>query len=201
MKNKKFIITVSVFLAVSLTLGLTAAAAYDSSEDPIISLSYLQNIFKAQIIEEIDERISELEDRIADGYEDRDTESDTEETEDTETETGTETEEIYTPPGEETTPQDQTSSSSYEVIKLSKGDALYAVSACDIMLRSGSALCIAPDANQGIADYTSAEEILGGMPFTKNHMCLIPRGDGRGLLATSESVYIMIRGDYTIVEG
>ena len=199
MKNKKFIITVSVFLAVSLTLGLTAAAAYDSSEDPIISLSYLQNIFKAQIIEEIYERISELEDRIADGYEDRDTESDTEETEDTEAET--ETEEIYTPPGEETTPQDQTLSSSYEVIKLSKGDAVYAVSACDIMLRSGSALCIAPDANQGIADYTSAEEILGGMPLTKNHMCLIPRGDGRGLLATSETVYIMIRGDYTIVEG
>jgi len=48
---------------------------------------------------------------------------------------------------------------------------------------------------------TTAAEIYNAQALTKNHMCLIPRGDGRGVRATSESVFIMIRGDYTIVEG
>ena len=47
---------------------------------------------------------------------------------------------------------------------------------------------------------TDASEIYNGYSLTKNHLCLIPRGDGRGVVATSDSVYIMVRGDYTIVE-
>lgn len=187
MKNKKFIILMSAAAALTAALGITVAAAYDSSEDPLISLSYLKNIFKPEILEEVDERIDK---RLGSCEIEEDTDSETEEPEETETE------EVYTPSGEETT---AASSATYEVVELKNGDAIYAVTACDIMLRSGTAICIAPDANQGIADYTSAEEIYNGMSFTKNHMCLIPRGDGRGLLATSESVFVMIRGDYTIV--
>jgi hypothetical protein len=67
------------------------------------------------------------------------------------------------------------------------------------MLRSGSAVCVAPDTLQGLADYTDATEILLGQPLTKNHMCMIPRGDGRGILITSEIAYIMVRGAYTVV--
>lgn len=94
-----------------------------------------------------------------------------------------------------------TASSSYEVVELGYGDALYAASACDIMLRSGSAYCLAPDASQGISDYTAGVEIYNYQYLTKNHMCLIPRGDGRGIFADSESVFVMVRGEYTIVEG
>ena len=78
---------------------------------------------------------------------------------------------------------------------------MYADGACDIMLRAGKATCIAPDPTQGLADYTDASEIYNGQELTKNHMCLIPRGDGRGIRAASESVFIMIRGEYTIVKG
>ena len=46
MKNKKFIILMSAAAALTAALGITVAAAYDSSEDPLISLSYLKNIFK-----------------------------------------------------------------------------------------------------------------------------------------------------------
>lgn len=183
MKNKKLIILLSAAAALFAALAVTVAAVYDSSEDPLISLSYLKNIFKPEILDAVDERIETLEERI--GSYEREDESNGKEFE---------TEEIYTPIGE-----DKTSSATYEVVELKNGDAIYAVTACDIMLRSGTAVCIAPDANQGIADYTSAEEIYNGMSFVKNHMCLIPRGDGRGLLATSESVFVMIRGDYTIV--
>ena len=67
------------------------------------------------------------------------------------------------------------------------------------MGEAGNASCIAPDPSQGIADFTGLE-IYDGQPLTLNHMCLIPRGDGRGIVAQSESVFVMVRGEYTIVK-
>ena len=194
MKNKKLLSIIASALAVCAAFGVTVAAAYDSSEDPLITWSYLRDIFKPEILDYIDDHFEEYDVLL--------NEMKTEETEEPEV-----SEEETVP--EETVPEEdftqseesvqQTASFMYEVVELTDGDALYAISACDIMLRAGSAFCIAPDEKQGIADYTSGEEIYNSMPLTKNHMCLIPRGDGRGILAASESVFIMVRGDYTIV--
>lgn len=151
MKNKKTIMIIAA-CALVIALGLSVMA-YDSSDDPLISLSYLTDIFKPQILREVENKVGSAD----------------------------------VPSG-------------YEVIELKQGDALFASDACDIMLRSGSASCIAPDAKQGIADYTDATEIMNGKPLVKNHMCLIPRGDGRGVMATSASVFIMVRGKYTVVK-
>lgn len=182
MNKNKIIRMIAACSAVVAALGITVAAAYDSSEDPLISLSYLNDVFKNEFEEEIDEKLTSLENRLTDAINNSSSET-------------------QTPPDTTTAPvTNPGTSSTYEVIELTSGDAIYAVSACDIMLRAGTATCIAPDASQGIADYTDAVEIYNGQAFTKNHMCLIPRGDGRGLLATSESVYIMVRGEYTIVK-
>ncbi len=200
MKHPKNIRLIAAALSVAVTLGVGVfAASYDSSEDPLISLSYLTNIFKPEIKKEYEERVATLEARLAQ------LEGGSVPTAKPET-TAPETDPVIDTRPETETPEeepviDTRPSSQYEVIELSYGDALYAVSACDIMLRSGSASCIAPDAGQGIADYTDAAEIYDGQALTKNHMCLIPRGDGRGVRAASESVFIMVRGDYTIVEG
>lgn len=183
MKKKKIVIA-SVLAAAVAGLALSVAAAYDSSSDPLISLSYLRDVFKKELLEEIDQKLEDF------------TPSQTEE----------KTEDDFFFPTENETENDNSSdessqvSQSYEVIELHMGDALYAVSSCELILRSGTATCTAPDANQGIADLTDGYEIYNGYAFTKNHLCLIPRGDGRGIIATSESVYLMVRGDYTIVE-
>lgn len=178
MNKSKVLKILASILAVAAALGITVAAAYDSSEDPLITWSYLRDIFKPEILDAVDERFEEYEVILEQNRDDNSQNDDF---------------------SQETTPQAPVSAT-YEVIELKNGDAIYAVSACDIMLRSGTAVCIAPDEKQGIADYTSGEEIYNGMGLTKNHMCLIPRGDGRGVLAASESVYIMVRGDYTIVQ-
>ena len=158
--------------------GVTVGAAYDSSEDPLVSLSYLTKIFKTELLEELNDTIdAELDRRMANLDLSQ-----------------------YQPSNEEPAPV-VSSSSTYEVVELSWGDALYATGACDIMLRSGSAYCLAPDPSQGIADYTSGTEIYNYQYLTKNHMCLIPRGDGRGIMADAASVFVMVRGDYIIVEG
>lgn len=172
----KFIKGAAIATAVVAAIGVTAAAAYDSSEDPLITLSYLTKIFKTELLEELN---NSIEDEIARRMDNLDISD-------------------YTSSGSSSV---TTASSSYEVVELGYGDALYAASACDIMLRSGSAYCLAPDASQGISDYTAGVEIYNYQYLTKNHMCLIPRGDGRGIFADSESVFVMVRGEYTIVEG
>lgn len=155
------------------------AATYDSSEDPIISLSYLTDVFRPNLVKEYETKIAALEakiDALSGG--------------------------TYTPV--ETEPESDTASqavsSTYEVIEMKYGDCLFAEGPIDILLRSGKAICIAPSASQGISDYTEGVEIYNGENLTINHMCLIPRGDGRGIMATAQAVYIMVKGEYSLVE-
>ncbi|MBP3368690.1 MAG: hypothetical protein J6L71_04575 [Clostridia bacterium] len=180
MKKNKIVI-ISVILAIVTALGITVAAAYDSSEDPLVSLSYLLDVFEPELFDKFETRFNELEDFLVDTIEDKLSNPDN-----------------SASSGENSSGGDS-SSALFEVIELTTGDQLYAVSACEIMLRAGQASCIAPDPTQGIADYTGPE-VYDGQPLILNHMCIIPRGDGRGIVAESESVFIMVRGDYTIVK-
>lgn len=153
------------------------AASYDSSEDPIISLSYLTDVFRPNLVKEYESKIAELEakvDALSGG--------------------------TYTPTTEPATDTTTTVSATYEVIEMKYGDCLFAEGPIDILLRSGAAICIAPNASQGISDYTEGAEIYNGESLTINHMCLIPRGDGRGIMATAQTVYIMVKGEYNLVE-
>lgn len=188
--SKKIRIAIAVISFILLSGVTVFAASYDSSEDPLISLSYLTNIFKPEIEQGYEERVAELEQRLKELENDFAlSESDDEPIVDTTLASG------------DNGDNNISASAQYEIVELSYGDALYAVTACDIMLRSGSAACIAPDASQGIADYTDGYEVYNDQDIVKNHMLLIPRGDGRGLKALSESVFVMVRGDYTIVKG
>ncbi len=179
--NKKRTVIIAVVAALAIVSTISVAAAYDSSSDPLISLSYLRDVFKKELLEEIDAKLEDY-------------------TPSSDNNDNSVFDDNYFPTEPEETEQAAVASQVYEVIELGYGDALYAVSSCEIILRSGSAVCTAPDAKQGIADLTDASEIYNGYSLTKNHLCLIPRGDGRGVVAQSESVYIMVRGDYTIVE-
>lgn len=196
MKQSKKIRMIAAAASLALALGATVfAATYDSSEDPLVSLSYLTNIFKPEMQQVYEQRISDLESRLqvlesAASAPQQPSEPVVDTTVSPETE-----------PVIDTTGSAPESAAVYEVVELSNGDALYAVTACDLMVRSGSAACIAPDASQGIADYTDGYEVFNNQAVVRNHMLLIPRGDGRGIRALSDGVFVMVRGEYTIVEG
>ena len=185
MKNKKISIIAAV-LAIITALGITVAAAYDSSEDPLVSLSYLLEIFEPKILDKFEDKFVYLEEALIDAIDEK-----------------LENIDYSDSNGDNSAPTVNTPSTEnsalFEVIELTTGDALYAVSACEIMLRAGEASCIAPNPSQGIADFTGPE-IFDGQALTLNHMCIIPRGDGCGILAESESVFLMVRGEYTIVK-
>jgi len=87
----------------------------------------------------------------------------------------------------------------YQVVELTYGKKILAKNSLELILRpGGSAIVVSPVATQGISDLTSGTELLNNTNLSENHSCLIPRGDGRGILITSEKAYIMIRGEYEI---
>ena len=189
--KRKTVILLAAALALVVSTGVFAAAAgYDSSTNPIVTLNYLTNNFKKEILEAVDERINAKIAEITNKLEAAEPAAPV-----TEPEPEPEPEPVVV------TQPAPAPSTAYEVVQLANGDALYAEDSCEVILRAGYAVCIAPDPTQGLADTTNGYEIYNGQALSKNHTCLIPRADGRGILATSDSVYIMVRGEYSIVKG
>ena len=159
--------------AVALMLSVSAVIsyAYDGNTDPLISLSYLQ-LFKSTEVDpqiaSLNAKISDLELRIA---------------------------ALQSTLGQAAAPG---ADYGYEVIEVKKGTRVLAAAACDIMLRSGSAVAVSSFATQGLSDYTAGAEVMNNENVAINHMLLIPRADGRGILITSETAFIMIRGEYKL---
>ncbi len=200
MKKIKRTQLTAAILALTAALTVTVlASSYDSSEDPIISLSYLTEIFKPSLVAEYEEKITALEKKL-DTLSAQLTELSAEKPAEPEAPSPetTPAPEVIPPPTEST--EKAPAAATYEVIEMKYGDCLFADGPVDLMLRAGKAICIAPDAGQGLSDYTEGKEIYNGESLTKNHMCLIPRGDGRGIMATAESVFIMVKGAYTLVQ-
>lgn len=56
--KKKNIVVGAVLASLVAGLALTAAAAYDSSSDPLITLSYLRDVFKVELMNEVDEKLA-----------------------------------------------------------------------------------------------------------------------------------------------
>ncbi len=165
-------------LICALVLGIGAYAVYGSGDfdltnDPLISLSYLNEVFWPRIEEAIED---------AGGFVSDD--QDEEETTDEEPED----------------PAPIVPANEYEVLHLVEGDIVLADTPCEIILRSGSASAYLSGGESGIADLTAGVDLKEGEDLTANHLLLVPRGgDGRGFKVESSEVYIMVRGGFSIV--
>ncbi len=189
MKNRKAAVFTGIITGITvIVLALFSVSAYDG-QDPLITLSYLEEVVLPSIKAEILEAVSGIanNDSIAAennaGEKEIISESDSSKNSDEET-------------------SDSTShTGTYTLIELSKGETVMADSICEFIIRPGSRVSvISPFDAQGAADITNGIEILNGEIISINAYCLIPRGnDGRGLKVESDKAYIMIRGEYTIV--
>ncbi len=204
-KNK---IRVSVILALVLALGMCvsvfAANGYDSTVDPLVTLSYLNDVFMPQMYEQmqalaqggsvgsgvgsadssltaINDDIQSLQARIA----------------------ALEAQGSANGSGNVSGGDTVVADTTFTVLELKKGQTVYAVGgSCELVLRSGSARIVSPftgDNAQGLADFTGGKDLQNGENVPSNHLLLIPRGDdGRGITVTSPSAWIMVRGEYKI---
>ena len=82
-----------------------------------------------------------------------------------------------------------------QVVELSAGQTLTGSTACELLLRSGTATCVS-DSSPGLVDMTDGATLANGGALKANHLYLATI-EGRGVHA-STAVTIMVRGEYTV---
>ncbi|MCD8002766.1 MAG: hypothetical protein LUG88_02435 [Clostridia bacterium] len=205
MKTKFRIISVAAALAVTISLCpfiFAADSDYDSSTDPLISYSYLEERL-SELQEEIESlqseilsvdnssletRLTELESRISD------IESEI-------SELAAQLAEIDS--GSSGSSSSSSGGSDFVEVQFTKGDIIYATGgALELVLRSGSAVVVSSSSTLGLCDMSLGIDIMNGGLVVYNHLLLIPKGDDeRGIKITSNTASIMLRGSYYVVEG
>lgn len=85
----------------------------------------------------------------------------------------------------------------FEILSLDIGAKLICSESTEVILRSGTATAIANESGIGISDLTGGKDLGMGVDIPKNHLLLIPRNDGRGILI-KEKAWIMVKGEHTI---
>lgn len=84
----------------------------------------------------------------------------------------------------------------YEVVFVPAGKVILGKQGSEVILRSGTAKAI--DAiGGGLQDMTDGVDVIGGENIKKYHLMIIPREDGRGMVAETDCT-LMVRGGYEI---
>ena len=162
-KNRWFLRMVSLLVISCALMTAALAAEVGSSGDPLVTLSYLNDIFMEEILDEVDDKIDERNRDIA--------------------------KELSGQTG------GGSSGDSFAVVTLTNGQTLTGDIGCEVMLRVGTAVCVAPSA-PGLIDETTAGTLNGGGALAQNHLYMMTI-EGRGVLATADTVKLLVRGSYT----
>jgi len=191
MKLSKRVKIVAVCLSAASALaafGIVLASEY-STEDPLISKSYLDKVFYPQVTEYVDTKVQSAIDSLS-----------TTPTvpEQTEAPTQTEAPEQTDSPVQTEEPTAQ-AGNAYEIVALSQGQTLYAGGTLELILRSGVVeVVLAEGLSNGIANLSTGNEMMNGDQVPLNNYCILPRADGRGVKCVNDTAYVMVRGSYEI---
>lgn len=145
MKKNRWLLRMVVLLAVSAALNgtISFAAEVGSSEDPLVTLSYLNETFLGNILKKVDEKIA-----------------------------GRNAELVRQLGGSVTAPSGGTAADTFAVVTLTKGQTLTGDIGCEVMLRVGTASCVSP-ANPGLIDETTGAALNGGGVLAQNHLYMM----------------------------
>ena len=150
-KAKKFVIAVAVLLAVALVSGLTTLAVtnYGTKDDPLVTLSYLNQTVTPGILDELEGSIDAKATELTREWEQRISAA------------GTPT------------------ASGFAVVTLSNGQTVTCGVGTEIMLRVGSAVSAGADSPRLIDETTGETVTSAGATLTANHMYMVTiQGNG-----------------------
>lgn len=187
MKRNNWFFRLVALLMVSVALCtltvLAVPGGTGSQDDPLVSLSYLQNVFLPEMLSKVDERVDE---RAAAASEELLAQIDAD---------VAELEKKYAAAGE-TTGGASGTVDSFVVVTMTSGQVLYGEIGCEVMLRVGSASCVAPG-SPGLIDETSASTLENGKALEKNHLYMFTIVN-RSVKATAATTKLLVRGTYSI---
>ena len=166
MRRKRWFLRLAAAAALCGVLMTTALAAEAGSpQDPLVTLSYLNETFLNTILNRVDEKIAARNTQLA--------------------QQGGQFSGIGT-----------TSVSTFTVVTLSSGQILTGEIGCEVMLRVGSAVCVAPSA-PGLIDETTAGTLNNGGALAQNHLYMMTI-ENRAVRATAATTKLLVRGTYTL---
>lgn len=168
MKKNRWFLRMTVLLILSLALNCTVSLAAEagSSQDPLVTLSYLNDTFLGQIMEKVDAKIAQRNSQIVQEL------------------------------GGQTSIGGTTTASTFTVVTLSSGQTLTGDIGCEVMLRVGTATCVAPS-TPGLIDESAGSTLSNGGSLVQNHLYMMTV-EGRGVKATAATTKLLVRGSYTI---
>ncbi len=167
MKNlKKSVISLILLLTV-LTIGVSADEAYSSKNDPLVSLSYVNDVLGPQIMAEVLEKIDSQYVKISDIK--------------------------------------NVTAGEYTLVTLNKHQTLMAKGVCELIVLNGNATVLITsstniEAAQGLIDITDGAVVTNGNILKANHQVVVPKADGRGIVAVTSGFTVLVKGAYTIAD-
>ena len=206
MQNKRkwtVILSAAVLVLISLASYLSITAEYGDKEDPLVTLSYVNEVLTPQTMEkfnaeidakktefsqELDAKIKEASDKIEvliSAY-------------GTESQTGELNENLVSMIADEVIKKmgaaQGGTDSGWTLLKLNAGQSVTCGIGCEIVLRLGSATCVS-SGTTGPIDLSDATVLAPDKGYAENHLYLVTI-EGRGLKAGSNGCTILIKGDY-----
>lgn len=165
-------------LSAALVLGAgTSWAAVGDENDPLISLSYLQQTVLPNILTQVETNTLQQQQQLSADLSAQISQ--------------------YKTDMQALVSSGSTGSDSYTLVTLSKGQTLYLNVGCEMMLRVGSATVNAAT-SPALIDIATGDTINNGTALTKNHLYMSTIPD-RTLTPTTDTVKLLIRGSYSIV--
>lgn len=162
----------AVVLACALVAVGAAAFAVGGSDDPLVSVGYLNKVFAPAVYEKVDKAVRDNEAALK---------ADLDKAIDEKL---------------QTSGSSGGDSASFQVVTLSRGQTLTGQVGCEVMLRVGTAVCVS-DSAPGLIDTTEGTTLNHGGALQANHLYMVTIAT-RGVTATADVVKVLARGSYTI---
>ena len=182
MKKNKLRMAACVLLVSTVLVAFVAIATeVGSQNDPLVTLSYLNETFLGQIMETVDEKLTtrneEIHGELALTVDEA-------------------KEDILSSMAGVGGGATGGTSASFVVVELETGMTLYGEAGCEVMLRGGSAECVSKSGDIGMVDGTDGATLGNGALLAENHLYMMVTA--RGVRAVAGNVTLLVRGRYII---
>lgn len=171
---------IALALIPAVSLAALAAGTAGTADDPLVTLSYLTQVFAPQVSAEVDQAVADGQEALK---------------ADLDAAVSQWSASIQDALSGFSSGQ-QEGGAVFHVVTLSKGQTLTGQVGCEVMLRIGTASCVS-SSSPGLIDATSGGTLDNGGALATNHLYMVAI-ETCGVEATSDVVKVLARGSYTV---
>ena len=173
--DKRWSVRLGALALSAALLGTAALAAGGDQNDPLVTLSYLNQTAIPQVVKQVEEKTAGKQKELEQAF--------AKQVEQYKREAGQ-----GGPAG--------SGSASYTLVTMTSGQVMSLEVGCEVLLRVGTAAVKANTA-PALIDMSAGGTVDGGASLTKNHLYLATIPD-RTLTATAGTVKLLVRGGYSV---